>query len=93
METVSSFAKLRSYAIINGFRCTKTGYGSEIRINYLKDREETAYYTDSLDDALGTLNVWIADKLAKPELELHCITQLSYLEAVNELKKGNQSQQ
>lgn len=62
MDTVTSFSKLRAYAIVNGFRCTKTGYDNEIRINYLKDREETAYYTDSLEDALGTLNIWIEDR-------------------------------
>ncbi len=37
-----------------GLTMRATGYGKEVRVNYKGGAEATAYYTDDLEDALGT---------------------------------------
>ena len=37
-----------------GMVLTRTGYGNELRVNGKSWRDESAYYTDDLDDAVAT---------------------------------------
>jgi hypothetical protein len=38
-----------------GLRLTKTD--GELRVNFAADREESAYYTDNVEDAIGTARI------------------------------------
>lgn len=66
--TVSMTQAIRVIRGIGGMTARRTGEGKEIRVNFTDsngDNENTAYYTDSPEDAIATAKAMIASRVNK----------------------------
>lgn len=59
-----------------GMMIRRTGEGKELRVNFIGGGENTAYYTDNIEDALGTARAMKAqdDKNWEAILEMEKLT-------------------
>lgn len=64
----TTLRQVRDALAPHGVAVRRTGEGSELRVNFSRGTEVTAYYTDDLDDALDT-GLDMAERMAQEEAE------------------------